>query len=231
MIKQATITLKNHKKYNFLFFSLLMLLFIILYLSNALILSLETLKTHPLISEAFTPFLKELIQNYQKMYQGILFVAFFTFSALCLGKSYARRKETDRLLMEGHAPLSIALVNLIESMIVFAYFIVIYFIFLLIFQSFFEKIVIHIHFLMSETITGFPYQLEKIIPIDAKEQLVVRMTNTKQIFEYLLYLTEDNWSRLFIQAYMRTIVGITGCFMSIQLLIPWLYATWKNKKS
>lgn len=231
MIKQATINLKTHKKYNLLFFILLTIFFIILYLSNALILSLESLKIPPLISAPTPPFLKAFIQTYQKFYQAILFGAFLSFYLFCLGRAYVRRKETEQALLSGRSPLNIALVNATESFIVFSYFIVIYLIVLLVFQPLFERLVIYSHSLMAQTMAGVPTQLEKMIQSDVEEQFVVRMTNTKQIFEYLLYFSKEDWSRLFLTAYIRTIVGIAGCILPIHLLVPWIYATWKKKKS
>lgn len=231
MIRQATMNLKKHKKYHGLFFLLLMGFFIVLFLSNALVLSLETLKEQPVIAKSFTPFLEALIQNDQKIYYKILAVTLISFFILCFVKTRLRKDETRELLRKDQPPFTIALTRTAESLIVFAYLIVSFLICLLIFQSFFERLLIQLHVLMTERIHNFPHQLEKVIQTNPEEQFVIRATNTKQIFEYLLYLPQKSWTRLFLLSYLKTIGEILGCFISISFLLPWIDASWKNKNS
>lgn len=231
MMRQATSNLKKHKKYHGFFLFLLVIFFMLLFLSNALVLSLESLKEQSVIAESFIPFLKGLIARNQKIYQNILGVTFLSFFLLSLINTKLRTAETKELLNEKDQPLGIAFSRTLENCLVFSYFIVGFLIFLLVLPSFFERTLIQLHVLMTERIHNFPHQLEKVIQTNTEEQFVIRATNTKQIFEYLLYLPQRSWTRLFLHAYLKTVIEILACFISVSFLLPWIDASLQKKKA
>lgn len=231
MMTHAVTSLKKHIIYNCLFFLLLIVLFTTLYLNNTLILSLATLETQPLISDSFLAFLTKLNQRYLAFYQVMIFVIVVLVSLFCFGKIAYRKQEIQQTIKSGISPFALIWSHLIESFLIFSSLLVLFFIFILLFQVFLEKIVIHFHVVMTESIQGFPYELEKIMKTDSTDPFVIRITNTKQVFEYLLYLSEEGWSRLFLIAYVQTTTVISACLISSHVCFSWFYIYWQRKKS